>query len=582
MLACLAALPLLLFAGLASAALGPAAREALKIDALLVKLREPELARCFRTVPMADDCRALADQAISESYSTQHEGMELLNYTQLLCELEQVVRDAGRDVDIAMANVALLDSDRFMGLRLVLEAEVGYCIEFSTEHLPKFVLNDDLLDTLNSRRRISMLPYIIDQQSDPRRWIHFIRGLVELKRFDLLDQLTFSGISALYFALLMSVPLPKSIVVTATKSLQKNEPTGHLSSLLAMAGFGDQRASWPEGLQVPVFLLPYLHANHVALLENHVLVDGLNESSIGFWSNLMLRDAPAREMINLVLKHGDDKTRRLAKVFDTAVSSEDLYSFECDVHQAMLIRFHFSRVHNVHIAANYRAMIDMGLEERYHTACALLDCSPTALTGHRYGLGSLVNIYLEALIDKACRHKSNTAGELLRDILTRYEDASGLLRLLVQRKADDSLIQLVWESIQNTQRSRTIDDNSCAAPLEVLERLHYDRNVSVAHVQEMLQSLGGFWRLSQHVPKEAHDLYTVMFWKAPERIISHYLDLLPIGYQLKHPQAWELLRQREYSYGLCSKLLSHIEHVDAQAWKQIGKLRPDLDKPVGR
>ena len=53
-----------------------------------------------------------------------------------------------------------------MCIHSILEAQFGYCIRFIGKGLLEFGLKDVLLDILNDERRVSVLPYVLDQMMD--------------------------------------------------------------------------------------------------------------------------------------------------------------------------------------------------------------------------------------------------------------------------------------------------------------------------------------------------------------------------------------------------------------------------------
>lgn len=107
----------------------------------------------------------------------------------------------------------------YTGLALIIEAKFGNCIRFTEGSLPKVHLDPYTLDILNDERKISALPYILNQDMAMGGWLCCIRGLANLGRSNLLLKTTFPKMSANQFYRLMSVLLPKSAVITAARSL---------------------------------------------------------------------------------------------------------------------------------------------------------------------------------------------------------------------------------------------------------------------------------------------------------------------------------------------------------------------------
>lgn len=147
--------------------------------------------------------------------------------------------------------MALKSSPHYMCLQSFLQAEFGYCIKYANGNLPEFSLQNVSANVLTEEHKILVLPYFLDQSNDDGQWGHFIYRLVELGRFDLLNQITFAKITSNCFYELMSVAVPEFLLVAAAKSLQKNKPTSKLLSLLAFAGFGSKPISPPEKCDAP-------------------------------------------------------------------------------------------------------------------------------------------------------------------------------------------------------------------------------------------------------------------------------------------------------------------------------------------
>lgn len=168
-------------------------------------------------------------------------------------ELDLLVQDAGKDGQMTEANLYLNASPHFKCMQLILAARFGYCIQYAVGKLPALWLYDLPVDILSEPDKISILPYFLDHETKGARWINLIRGLIHLKRLDLLNQLQFSKITSRQFHELMSVPLPELVFLAATKSLLANGADPALSSFLAWSRFGGQAAPWPKNCRVPLF-----------------------------------------------------------------------------------------------------------------------------------------------------------------------------------------------------------------------------------------------------------------------------------------------------------------------------------------
>lgn len=539
-------------------------------------------AALFQSSFVSKDLRNLAYQILLPLYGAEHNGRIYLSYTKIAHEFGRLVRDAAESNagDVDKASEALHSSLDYMCIKSMLEVEFGYCIKYAKGKLPKLALPEFVLDTLNNERRISMLPFALDQgyRMLAHRWVHFVRGLAERGRFDLLSQITFSGITATFFAELMSVPLPESVVITAAEALQKNEPTSTLAKLLASAGFGDQAPPVPENCEVPLFLLGRLHEQNVLIPETCVFTDGLKESSIAFWMSVFGKEPnEAKELLALVLKHGDDKSKRLAQAFDTAVSDNGLSLLEADVFQGMLIRLRFSRICDGLVIQNYDAMLKGLVETKYHTVCALLDCEQLQPI-IRQCFREIFNPNLEALIDKMLRIKDNRLHEFVHHCVLNWKDSPELLKSLILREAAESHVQLAWKGIQSSRKISKLDACSCSGSLSALRRIAFNPSVSLGDVEYMHSQTDEDWNCTRAIKRNKQVIHTLVFWKAPESVMELFLKQAANDYELDYKFVLTLLRSTKYSAGFCMKLIRRSGQTQEYIWEKLGQLRPELTK----
>lgn len=522
------------------------------------------------------DFSQLSKQAIASFCSIRHDKSTYLNYTLILHELDAIVREVSEDHSVSEASKALRSSPHFMCAQSVLQAGFGYCIEFSAKHLPKFYHHDLSFDTLNDKQRISVLPYVLDQTADDSRWIHFVRGLAELGRLDLFQQVTFSRITSARFNKLMSVTLPESVMLTAAESLQRNEPDLELASLFDCAASGGETSHMPAGCRIPLFALKYLHEKSVAIPQSCVLTNGLDDASISFWVYVLKIEASeAERLLRLVREQGDEGTKYLANTFYPPTFMHVPSLLERDVYQAMLIRFHSSPISNEHVVRHYTDML-AGLQTiDHHTICALLDCRQFQIAEkHRFTHVNAVE--LSALMDRTFRSKDDTLNPFIRNCLLMLQRSAKLLKCLVCRKADQAYVQLAWSSIQERKQHGNFTDFCCYAPLEALERLVFEKDISIDAVKGLLGMLDEVYGPGVEVTKEAHILYTVMFWEAPENVIEHFLDMVPEGCMLEQEALELLLRSTKYSAQFWKKLIERFGAVDSSLREEIATFRPDL------
>lgn len=568
MLAWLIALPCLICASLAP--------EAMPRDALFIILSKLKFACLYQASYVSKDFRLLADQAIKSVYGIQRHKSIHLNYTLILHELEALVQDAAKTGTRAQANRVLKASLRFQCIQSVLEATFGYCIRYARGNLPEFHLENVHLEILADEHKISVLPYFIDQNINTHAAVCLMRGLLDYGRVDLLNQLTFSRITNIGFYQVLSVSLSEPMIRAAAESLRESKPASKLVRRLASAGFDQQRVRLPKVCKLPLALLWYFHGNRMQISKGKVFVGGLTESSIFFWMNVLNSQAKeARVLLQLVQVHGNDESKCLAKAFHGLVPEISMDGPKRDIYQAMLIRFRFSPIRNRHVVRNYEGMLVRLTKIRYHTACALLDCGQFQLV-NRYEFSFHHTGTLEAVIDKLYRLKNANLGPLLRKFVKRHPNAPELLKRLIKGRAEDSYIELIYDSIQRAWRNPSIEHCYCLAPLNVLKSLALDSDIYVNQIQKMLNILAGARALDKATSKEHHALNVVMFWEAPESTIKRFLGLIPVDCRLDHELVRRLLLQPKYSTEFCQRLIHRLGHVDAVWRAKFQALRPEL------
>lgn len=546
-------------------------------EVLLAILSEIGIAGLLQAFTVSRGFCVLARQVVKTFYGIQHNGVVHLNQTKLLYKLDALMLDAGTHGCVAKTSAALQASPDFVCIESILRAKFGYCIKYAHEGMAKFCLQGTLPSAFEDGRMLSALPYIIDHSSSDSEWIYFIRGLVDRGHHAILAQLTFANISTGRFYKLMSVAAPEALISAAITALQRAEPTSGLSVLLAAAESGSGAAAWLQNGKVPLFILRDLHEKSISIPESLLLDDGLCESSMRFWLYVLGKEAKeAEELLQFVFEHGGDEAKCLASVFfGPMLSSVSKYPGR-DVFQAVLTRLRFSPLCNEHITRNYNEMIEALPGMHYHTACAFLDCKQYDLAS-RCDFSHLCAHQLGSLIGKLHQLEGFRPNFLLRKLAEHYIGAAKLLKHMVRIKADDACAQLIWDSIQTATRYGDFEDYCCSVPLSALRRLMHEPDISRCTVQEILGTLTGFRWNQDSISKEAHALYTAMFWEAPDDIIEYLLGQISTEAPLYHPSIWQLMVATKYSSRLCWKFLSRFE-AETKIWAQVLEFRPDLIK----
>lgn len=567
-----------------SAALGGAAPACLVIEAaefmtisampdemVLVILKELEVYDLYPVFFVSKGFHKSASTALGNSKPYRE---SFPNYTRLAYMHNTLMRNAKRQHSVVEAITALQGQPIYRCILMKLMAEFGYCIKFAKGGTPIFSMSGVSLEILNDVHRISVLPYAIDQIQCSYKWISFIRELDELGRVDLLGQLTFPQIDRARYDLLRSVVLPESTILAAARRLQENGGGSELELLLGITRADPQLAPMPSDFKLPVYFVRSLHEKRFAIPEKWVFVDALEECSFSFWLHISQTDGrTADKLVRLAIKHGDDNVRRMASLFSRSVSFPILPDAQEDIYQAALIRFRFSHNCTPAISQNYRKMLcTMTTNELYtRTLEALIDCRQFDLV-FRYAFQLFPSTYLEVYIFRLRQLKDSTFAPIIGDCVQVYKNAPQLLKHLIWERADESQVQLVWDSIQ--RKSTRL--HCCSAPLEVLEKLTLEQSISIDDAKRMLSTLEGFHEGGNHVSKEVHILGTLMFWEASEEVIAYFLDLIPDGQRFIYSSLAEFLRSTKYSTGLCKKLLGRLGQPNLKAQADLLKFRPDL------
>lgn len=576
MLAWLLALPCLMFTRLASTSPTMGAGEALHEDITGAVLLQAGIASLYQAFGVSKSFSALAKRAVRALYGIEHDGRVYFNYLKILYERDTLIKKMRKEHTVAATNVVLQDSWDYRCIQSILEAEFGCCFRYADDSLPTFCLHADSADILNDACKVSVLPYVLDQSIGNFEWIYYIRGLIELERFDLLEQIAFPSITADCFYALLSVSPPEFVITNAARSLQRTEPALELPSMLAAARLGPEALRLSANCRIPLFLLRYLHESGIPIPKGCVLIDGLKESSLPFWMYVCQRsDKKATELLDLVLKHGTEKSRHLARAFHMPVSWSEFEHYDRHVYQAMLVRFQFSAIATEQVGQNYETMLEWLVKIDYHTACAFLECGQHELI-LQYDFSGLSECDLQALTDRMHRLKSDRLYPLMRRCVRHLSSAPAFLKHLIQRGAPDSYARLVWEVVQSEECFRTAEHYYCLVPLEELRRLMFERDISMDSVRQMFSGLNGFQRQVDVVPLEAQALYTAMFWEAPERVIAHFFDQMPQGWGLDYACAWRFLQLTKYSRAFCKRLILHLGPMDFYMRYSILEFRPEF------
>lgn len=285
-------------------------------DAWLTAFARLEFSDLCQDSYVSKAMRAVAQQAITSLYGIRHNGILYLNYTQILHVLDKIMNDAREGAAVADFQKALEVLPEFLCIRSILKAQFGYCFKYHPYRLPNFCLNDESMLVLYDRRTVSVLPYFLDHDTKNPRWKHLFLGLVRLGRIDLLHHMKFPKFKFDKFHLLMHASIPEAVRRAVVESLEGNEREAKKASTLILAVMKPQAAKLPNHGSEPLSLLPYVHAMGASISKRFKFDNGLEESAASFWTHLLAEKLEkVKALLETAIKHGDNDTRALARVF---------------------------------------------------------------------------------------------------------------------------------------------------------------------------------------------------------------------------------------------------------------------------
>lgn len=375
---------------------------------------------------------------------------------------------------------------------------------------------------------------------------------------------------------------PDSVILTAAKALQKKEPASKLANLLAFAGSGDQTAPLPEDCSVPLFLLRYLYERNVVIPKGRVLIDQQDEASNAFWIYMLAKGAgEAEKLLNLPVKHGDSGIQNLVRAVHGPLCTDQLLRGHRDVYESVLIRLRFSALNNEHVLQKCENVLGSPTRSTGHrTLTALIDCKRFTLADQNH-VRAYHDLGLKVVIDKLCQLKNSNLHGLLRECIKCWTSAPRFLRRLIHRGADDALVRLVWDALQSTCLRYGIKPPYCLPPLAGLERFTLEHDVSADDAQSMLSTLEEVPGFGARYSKAVMTFFAAVFWRAPENVLEHFLDLVPADEELDNEEVWGLLLLEEYSREFLGKLSVCQSPMNDKMCVQISKCRPGLVEELG-
>lgn len=301
---------------------------------------------------------------------------------------------------------------------------------------------------------------------------------------------------------------------------------------------------------------------------------GLCKSSIPFWVYVIEKNAV--DLLDLILEGGDERTTLIPRVLLGPVDLSCIWN-ECrEVYYAVLIRLRFSSMCNEHVVGNYRVV----LEEKqfsYHSFDALLECRQ-----HEFIAGIDLDATGEnapsALIDRLFRSGKVDFTPALAKLLVERGVYACLVKSLIRKGSNAFSVEYLFDAYQ-AKGKKYYDSEFCfAAPFRLIERLVLDPEFSIADAQETVALAKGYVLYGERFSCEAHALHILIFWEAPEPVIAHFFDQVPLKITLPFELLKIFLLSKKYSTQFLAKCVLRLAGRPWSWWKLITERRLDLAK----
>lgn len=503
------------------------------------------------------------------------------NYTKLVYAHGRFVQDAKEGRTATEAAVFLEESLDYRLIRSILIAEFGHCFAYDDGFLPYFEPQMSFAEVFYDAHKISVLPYVLDHLVKGEDWLYCVRGLAKRKRWDLFGQVKFMEITETRFQHLLSLALPASVIKTAAEAFQREEPGSELANVLTFAGFGQQQeVLLPPAVKLPLFTLQHIIESDLSIPDGITFSDGLHGSSISFWMYVLSSEAErAAQLLDIVLRRGDEDARLLVFAFHGPVTFDHLDGPKKDVYQAMLIRFNSDGRFGGAIRENSKSMLKGLSVIGYHTTDAFMDCKQYEEAAQLY-LASGTEAYFQTLADQMCLIGDIAALPLFVKCLEGIDKIECLLKNMIRAKVNDGFTFAVWSALRQG-RGSSMDVACCSPSVGTLKSLVFEQGISVVNVESLLDMQEDNRDYTGYYTSQLSSLCTVMHWGASEEGIAYFLAQSDDGHGLASSRILEVLLSGKYSDELCVALFKRAAPVTIHVKQLLSLYRPDLAEKLG-
>lgn len=540
----------------------------------------------YRALFVSRSFHNVARKALVALYGVKANGEECLNYDMVLWNFDELVKGAGEGRSIDDAYEFLNRLPEYLAIKSVLEDAFGYCIIQKAGSLPRFSLDCPSQYNWTDSRKFFVVPYLLhhaleerDHEFATHMLGHYVRVLDERKLQALLGPVSFYSEFPEAVYQLVANMVSKSAIDRILKSPQKYSFSMDFLDQMALARNRNLPVKADPNRDLPIVLLWSLQQNGLAVPECRLLCRGLSEAAIPFWISLFKNNC--RNTLELVQEKGDAQIQALMSNLRGPVDNYFRANRrDRDVYKALLIYLRFSKLSNKHVEANFKSTVTRSSSYGFYSLSALICCE-------QYDLISTLDrdmVYLsetEAWEFFQKLQKVNKV-EIIKNYTEHAVYTPGFAyytKDLILRKDDDLFIEIYVHALNLAESLHACNGCFCIS-LSALKCLAFGREFVISDIEEMLTEIEGYIICGGQISREVHIVHLLMFWKAPEAILTHYVSQIPPGEFIDFEVFKNVLLSKKYSIEFIILGCSKCELLRGGDTKLIEEFRPDVSKKL--
>lgn len=539
----------------------------------------------YRALFVSRSFHSLARKALAALYGFGVNGEGHMDYDIVLRKFDRLVRDAGEGRSVDDACEFLNRLPRYLSIKAILEDAFGYCIVRRAGGLPRFSLDYPVQYDWTDSRKLFVVPYLLhhaleerDHEFAAHMFGHFIRVLDEHNLQTMLGPVSFySGFPDAVHQLVKDM-VPRSAIDCILKSPQKYAFAADFLDQMTLARSRNLPVKDDHTLDLPIVLLWSLQQNGLVVPECRFLCCGVSEAAIPFWIDFF--NGNCRDTLELVKRKGDAHIQMLLSNLrgpvDNHFRAKTRY---LDVYKALLVYLRFSKLSNEYMEANFESAVAGSFPYGFHTLNALVYCEQYDLirTLDR-DMASLSMTEAWEFFQKL--QKANEV-EMIRyytEHATYTLDFAYYTKGLILQRADDSLVKMYVHALNGAKPLQACNGCFCI-PLSALKRLAFEQEFEIGDMEEMLIEVEGYpIYTGERISRQVRIAQVLMFWKAPEAILTHYVSQIPSGEFVDFGIFKNVLLSKKYSIEFVILCCGKCEPL--QGFKFIVEFRPDVSKEL--